>query len=816
MTRSIAGGVGDTNDPFATIMAVFRHEWGAPEFSLSQFWRTHGTGEPASLLSALCKVDLHLRFEVGQTPAAQDYLHIFPQLVSDGDRALSLIYEEFCLLEEGHRAPSVSDFCSRYSPWRDSLASQLNYHREFSQIVGKERPKVRYPSVGERFASYELRSILGKGGAAQVYLAKDDLGGRQVVLKLTPSLGLEPSILANLEHRNIVSIFTVVESPEQGLHGICMPYKKGITLEALLDDLTRGSIPRRASSIWDRLGIEEIELDLIAQGWKDFPAHGTYAEAIAWLGLMLAGALGYLHKKGIYHRDIKPANILLTHTEGPLLFDFNLAHSPNNPEQAQDALNGGTLPYMAPEQLRAFLDPAAWERVGAPADIYALGLVLRELVSGIKPEVPARDIPLGRSIQALHDRRQDMIASIRDLQPEVPPSFDAIISKCLAFRPEDRYATAKDLGIDLRRFLERKPLLVAGNNSPAELIVNWIYCHRKSILGLALFGLPFVLLMGLLGGTKLQRPGVVGFDPQASSQFQAGVGLLDSGNLDHIREADLIFEDLGRREPATAWPIFYQALVKNRLEHTDEADHLLNKASSRPGFGDAIEYRLKVEPHSINLLLALAKIKLNEGEFARTRELIDQMLKADRRNPKALLLLGNLETRLRRYPQAVEAYTAVIGTISPIRREAKNLISIKETLTVVLIGVVNELLARKDLDAHGFSQVQSYLDQLQDQIDNIKLRLKDNLTPATAAKLTFDLQILLGDYNSGLGYLKARRQDPGRGAKEFLAAQKAYQDASRSAVGMPKANADSLQHIRDQQAELARRILASQVPISEP
>ncbi len=99
-------------------------------------------------------------------------------------------------------------------------------------------------------------------------------------------------------------------------------------------------------------------------GWNGFPTRGTYSQGAAWIAMVLARALHYAHGRQIHHRDVKPANILLTINHGPQLLDFNLAESPHSADHAQAALRGGTLPYMAPEQIRAFLNPELWSNVG--------------------------------------------------------------------------------------------------------------------------------------------------------------------------------------------------------------------------------------------------------------------------------------------------------------------------------------------------------------------------------------------------------------------------------------------------------------------
>ena len=102
-------------------------------------------------------------------------------------------------------------------------------------------------------------------------------------------------------------------------------------------------------------------------------------------------------------------------------------------------MKGGTLPFMAPEQLRAFLNPEAWSGVGAGADIYALGLVLRGLLTGQRPELPDPGLPLARAIGALHDRRLEKPLPVRKFNPAAPPALESIIGKCLEFDPSSRY-----------------------------------------------------------------------------------------------------------------------------------------------------------------------------------------------------------------------------------------------------------------------------------------------------------------------------------------------------------------------------------------
>src|SRR5262249_1899624 len=193
-------------------------------------------------------------------------------------------------------------------------------------------------------------------------------------------------------------------------------------------------------------------------------------------------------------RDVKPANILLTIQHGPQLLDFNLAESPHSASQAQAAMHGGTLPYMAPEQIEAFLNPDLWGKVGAPADIYSLGLVLRELLTGQAPDLPAETLAPARAMRVLLDRRPLLDVSVRRSNPAIPHALEAIVAKCLSVPVGDRYPDAGALAEDLDCFLRRSPLGHAVNPSRRERCVNWVSRNRVR------FAVAAGLLVAVLGG----------------------------------------------------------------------------------------------------------------------------------------------------------------------------------------------------------------------------------------------------------------------------------------------------------------------------
>src|SRR5207248_2145993 len=119
-------------------------------------------------------------------------------------------------------------------------------------------------------------------------------------------------------------------------------------------------------------------------------ARRSYAQAIAWWGARMAEALDHAHDRGVLHRDVKPSNVLVTADGMPMLLDFNLARA-SVPEgcEAEAAIPGGTLDYMAPEHIEELSDGLG-ERVDARSDVYGLGVLLYEALAGVRPFPPPR------------------------------------------------------------------------------------------------------------------------------------------------------------------------------------------------------------------------------------------------------------------------------------------------------------------------------------------------------------------------------------------------------------------------------------------
>src|SRR5205085_8198633 len=170
---------------------------------------------------------------------------------------------------------------------------------------------------------------------------------------------------------------------------VCMPYFGATTLADMV--VERKSPPAWGSVFGDAIDARRRSLASVLAGESALGdsaassqlARMSYVDAVLWIGERLADGLAHAHEHGILHHDLKPANILLTDAGEPMLLDFNISEDTKREPGALADVAGGTLPYMSPEHLARTFDPDI--PVDARSDIYSLGIILYELLSGKKP-----------------------------------------------------------------------------------------------------------------------------------------------------------------------------------------------------------------------------------------------------------------------------------------------------------------------------------------------------------------------------------------------------------------------------------------------
>ncbi len=269
--------------------------------------------------------------------------------------------------------------------------------------------------VGQTFNDLIFLEELGRGGMGVVFKAKQSHLNRLVAVKLLlAEYQLDPVRLArfqaearaaaSLNHTNIVQVYGVGQCPVG--HYFTMEYINGQTLEAVLR--------QRLMSI---------------------------NTAVALMTLT-AQAVHYAHTKGIVHRDLKPANILVDQDRRPVVTDFGIAKIVGKASFTKEGVLIGTPAFMSPEQAGESL-----EGVGPCSDVYALGAILYNMLSGKLPF--DERTPLQTVLKVISP---EMPRPLRDVRPEVPEELDHICMKCLRKQPTKRYETAEKLALALRRF----------------------------------------------------------------------------------------------------------------------------------------------------------------------------------------------------------------------------------------------------------------------------------------------------------------------------------------------------------------------------
>ncbi len=274
--------------------------------------------------------------------------------------------------------------------------------------------------IGQKVGRYEILRLLGKGGMSYVFLARQETINREVALKifqdddparldeLLQRFDREAQIMASLSHPNILKVYDYGKDDEYVF--IVMEYYTGGSLARLID-LSDG-------------GLSFAEIDpLLAQ---------------------LADALDYAHQRGVIHRDLKPENVLLDEQGNGFITDFGIAkqmEQRTNLTRTGSVL--GTPTYMAPEQWTG-------HEVTYKVDIYALGIILYEMLTGERPFVDTTPHRLLYSV--MYERP----ISILDKRPDLPEGFEDLFDRVLSKNPDERHATARDLVEHFRALTQGK------------------------------------------------------------------------------------------------------------------------------------------------------------------------------------------------------------------------------------------------------------------------------------------------------------------------------------------------------------------------
>ncbi|MCC7208053.1 MAG: serine/threonine protein kinase [Anaerolineae bacterium] len=337
--------------------------------------------------------------------------------------------------------------------------------------------------IGQRMGQYEILSQLGEGGMAVVYRARQMSVRREVALKIiSPSLAArggfsrrfekEAQIIASLSNPHIVKVFDY--GVMHGFHWRLTDAQvdpKTDLYYFVMEMLTGGSLS-------DRLEKGVIPLAQITRILEQ-----------------MALALDYAHGRGTIHRDLKPPNVLFDDQGNAYLTDFGIAKLLGETSSlTQEGTTVGTPSYMAPEQW-------ASENMGPPVDLYALGVVLFEMLTGRLPYVASSPY------RVMHMHLNDPIPSAFMINPELPPAVDGVIARAMAKAPEERFESAAALVSAYKDALSGAPVRVNAPESAEasrQAVVSMVVDSLASGSGAPATGAPrAALFIGLVLGLLL-------------------------------------------------------------------------------------------------------------------------------------------------------------------------------------------------------------------------------------------------------------------------------------------------------------------------
>jgi tetratricopeptide (TPR) repeat protein len=395
------------------------------------------------------RFDQRQRWQKGERIQVEAYLQERPTLRDAAEAVLDLVYNEIVLREERGETPQLEEYLRRFPQYANDLRLQFDVHR----MIVDERVPLGESTAESRGLSpnghaersrrpppvidgYEILGELGRGGMGVVYRARQLDLKRMVALKMIRSgvhasaheqarFLIEAEAVARLQHPNIVQIHAVGQ--QDGSSFFALEFVDGTSIDKKFGRAVPP--PRQAAQL-----VETI-----------------------------ARAMHYAHQRGIVHRDLKPSNVLLGSDGVPKITDFGLAKL-LDVQGGQTPPEGliGTPNYMAPEQAAGNN-----QEIGPRADVYSLGAILYELLTG-RP--PFEGLTMAQTLERV--RSQDPVPP-RSGRPGVPRELETICLKCLEKQPAARYGSALELADDLRRFLADEPILAR----PAgrwERVVKWV------------------------------------------------------------------------------------------------------------------------------------------------------------------------------------------------------------------------------------------------------------------------------------------------------------------------------------------------------
>ena len=475
----------------------------------------------------LLELELEYRRRAGQAPSADEYHSRFPQHSATIDQLLRPANSR--LPATGPTEETIpARVGGRDAASADSEKTQLASAAATARSVGTPT------SSGLRFRVIRKHA---KGGLGEVFIAEDQELHREVALKQIQAryaddtnsrtrFVLEAEVTGALEHPGIVPVYGLGTYAD-GRPFYAMRFIHGDSLKDAIDSYHDFDMGPRDP------GERALELRKLLGRFVD-----------------VCDAIEYAHSRGIIHRDLKPGNIMLGKFGETLVVDWGLAKQINLPEPDSESepdqqmsqsrpmlLSGtaatrmgsaiGTPQYMSPEQAAGHLD-----RIGPRSDVYSLGATLYCLVTG---KAPMSDRPMFDLGEVLRRVQAGEIAPAREIHAGVPKALEAICLKAMAVRPEDRYASARQLADDIEHWLADEPIS-AQPDTRTQLVARWIRRHRSIALATA-------IALVLISVVSTVATVLVNHQRKIADQLAIDNGDLAKREAEYIEQAEVVFHE---------------------------------------------------------------------------------------------------------------------------------------------------------------------------------------------------------------------------------------------------------------------------------
>jgi hypothetical protein len=608
---------------------------------------------PARLaaLVELVRVELEHRLRAGELVRADEYFERYPELQDVATLAVRLLTAE----REGRRdftvrppqggEPAVpAGDASATVGWPGPDDAGPGTAVADGDVLRAAQPRSAAPAPAH-VPGYTVLGVLGRGAMGVVYKAYHLALKRDVALKMILAGGhagpeeltrfrAEAESLARLRHANIVQVYEIGE--HEGKPYFALEYLEDGSLAARLNGTPLG------------------------------PTEG------ARLVETLARAMHAAHQRQIVHRDLKPSNVLLTADGTPKIADFGLAKRLDEAGQTQTGAVLGTPSYMAPEQAEGRSGA-----IGAAADVYALGAILYECLTGRPPFTAAT------TLETLAQVINDAPVPPRRLQSKTPRDLETICLKCLEKQPSSRYASAAALADDLRRFLAHEPIQAR----PSGIVGRaWKWARRRPAVAGLIAAVAAASALGAVGVAWQYGEAVAGRVAAEKEQRKA------TEALDRFEQsrADALLRPIGHSwsgsdayEMGTVWEI-------TTLPEEQERVRLLfiDRAVQRPGTAEQLGRRAQICVH--------AAVGLDRGRRAQVLKLLTSRLR-DKGVDQQIRVAAALAAAELAHPDgecAANAAQVIIEAMNEFGPDPPNL-----RRSISLAWALNEIAPRLDEEA---------------------------------------------------------------------------------------------------------------------